>query len=336
VVAGPGTGIPVADSRQAESRGGGAEVNTFSPDPTPEMHGHRTGACLISAAVRVLEALQKGAEFLAARGVESPRLQAEWLLAGALGLPRLQLYLQFDRVLTDEEADRARHSIQRRGRREPLQHILGNTVFCGLELRTGPQALIPRPETEGLAEAALGCLERLPDEALEVLDYGTGSGCLAVVLAVRCPRARCHALDVSGQALSLAGENARLHQVSDRIVLYGGDGFSALPPDLRCHLLVSNPPYIPSAEIATLEPEVRDHDPREALDGGPDGLEVYRVLAREGAGWLRTGGRLLLELGDGQAEAVRRLLEENNWIVEHLEPDYSGRPRVLVARPGSG
>ena len=222
--------------------------------------------------------------------------------------------------------------VRRRGRREPLQHILGTVSFCGLEIRTGPQALVPRPETELLAERAWRFLGSVPGAARAALDFGTGTGCLAIALAVNVPSARLVAVDISADALALARRNAEAHGVADRIEWGRGDGFAPLAADLRFDLVVSNPPYISTAEIETLQREVRDFDPRPALDGGPDGLEFFRRLARETAGWLKPGGRLMCEFGDGQAEALRKIFSAENWIVEAVEEDYSRRPRVLVAR----
>ena len=283
----------------------------------------------------VLETIQRSTQFLAGKGVESPRLQAEWLLAHILQIPRLQLYLQFERELTEDQTALARTAVQRRGRREPLQHILGTVVFCGLELGVGPEALIPRPETELVAETALAWLKELPAPRRRLLDFGTGSGCLAIALTAHCEAAQAWALDISPAALQRARENAVRHGLGERIRFFAGDGFSALPPTEPFALVVSNPPYIPSGELADLQPEVRDHDPRVALDGGEDGLDFYRLLVRESGAWLDRDGRLFLELGDGQAEAVRTLFESHSWIVEQVSPDYSGRPRVLRARPGS-
>jgi release factor glutamine methyltransferase len=323
--------------------------------------------------VTVLEVIQRSTEFLGQKGVESPRLHAEWLLAHVLGLPRLQLYLNFERRLTDDEADRARLLVKRRGQREPLQHLLGTVCFCGLELKVNRHVLVPRPETEGLAELAVQFLKSFDAEHLgtpgehgtgpipltrptgtlspsdgeregarersmggrenetpAILDFGTGSGCLAITLAVKCPRARVHAVDLSAEALAVARENAAAHGVADRIAFREGDGLAVLHPALTFDLMVANPPYIPSAEIATLMPEVRDYDPRLALDGGADGLEFYRHLAAGAGARLRAGGRMMLEFGDGQAEALGDLFRQHNWIVERVEADYSHRPRILV------
>jgi len=342
----------------------------------------------------VLEVIQHSARFLEGKGVESPRLQGELILAHVLKLPRLQLYLKFDQVLADTEVAAARELVQRRGRREPLQHILGTANFCGLDLWVTPDVLIPRPETELLAERAVTFLKtiqadriprpevrnnaesrvpnKLPAEAAgehqenvsssfgprdsdlvrpsdfelrnsdqslltsaaTILDLGTGSGCLPIYLAHELPSVRVTTVDISPGALTVARENARRHGVLDRVEFLEGDGFAALTPERRFDLIVSNPPYIPSAEIATLEPEVRDHDPRLALDGGVDGLDFYRRIATEAAPWLKPGGRLMLELGHDQAAAVRGICERQMWVVEAVEADYSRIPRILIARRG--
>jgi len=282
--------------------------------------------------VTVLEVIQRSAEFLARKGVESPRLQIELLLAHVLHLPRLKLYLDFERTLTAAELESVRELVKRRGNREPLQHILGSTCFCGLEIRVNGQVLVPRPETELLAERAWQFLSARPPASSTALDFGTGSGCIAVALAVRCLSARIHAVDISPEAIGVARENAAFHRVSDRIRFHLGDGFAALPPGLSFDLIVANPPYIPSSELDALAPEVRDYDPRPALDGGADGLDFFRRLAAEGAKHLRPTGLLMAELGDGQAERVGEKFLQHNWVVENVEADYSGRPRILVAR----
>ncbi len=280
----------------------------------------------------VLEAIQKSTEFLARKGVESPRLQAELLLAHELKLPRVKLYLNFERVVTPAETEALRGFLRRRGQREPLQHIVGSVVFCGLELTVNRHTLVPRPETELLAERGWQFLSARDARPPTALDWGTGSGCLAIALAVNCPAAQVSATDVSAEALKVAQVNAAAQRVADRIQFLQGDGFSALPADARFDLIISNPPYIPSAEIATLQPEVRDFDPRGALDGGADGLEFFRRIADEAARFLKSDGRLILEFGDGQAEALRAILEEHKWIVEAVNEDYSQRPRMLTAR----
>ena len=281
----------------------------------------------------VLEAIRKSADFLAKKGVESPRLQTELLLAHLLKMPRMNLYLNFERGLTPAETDTLRELVKRRGQREPLQHLIGSTSFCGLEMAVNRHVLVPRPETELLAELGWQFLNREGSEPAildsetasgtcnacpTALDFGTGTGCIAIALAVKCPNAKITAMDISADALALARENAARNGVAERIEFLPGDGFAAMaemsergrpghPPAFD--LIISNPPYIPSAEIDTLQPEVRDFDPRAALDGGADGLDFYRMFPAQAKPFLKAGGKIMLEFGDGQAEAIRKLFE---------------------------
>lgn len=280
----------------------------------------------------VLEVISKSSEFLAKKGVDSPRLHTELLLAHVLQLPRMKLYLNFERQLTEPELDSLRKLVQRRGQREPLQHLVGSTSFCGLEIAVNRHVLIPRPETELLAEAGWQFLATLNAKPSTALDFGTGSGCIAMALAAKSPTTRVTALDVSAEALGIAKQNAVKSNLSDRIEFRHGDGFAALEPNERFDLIVSNPPYITSAEIETLEPEVRDHDPRGALDGGADGLDFYHRLATDAAAFLKPGGKLMLEFGEGQADAISVLLTAQGWVVEAVHPDYTKRLRYLIAR----
>jgi release factor glutamine methyltransferase len=282
--------------------------------------------------VKVLEVIQRSSDFLAKKGVESPRLQTELLLARVLRVRRLNLYLDFERQLSGAELASVRELVKRRGGREPLQHILGSTSFCGLEIKVSRDVLVPRTETELLAERAWEFLPTLQSCPAVALDFGTGSGCIAVALAAKCPAAQVHATDVSAEALGVARVNAAQNGVADRIRFHLGDGFAALPAGVLFALIVANPPYIPVAEIDTLAPEVRDYDPRLALDGGPDGLDFYRRLAAEAMNYLQPAGRIMLEFGDGQEERIRGIFARHNWVVERVEADYSGRPRILLAR----
>jgi len=285
--------------------------------------------------VTVLEAIQKSTEFLAKKGVESPRLQTELLLAHQLKTPRMKLYLNFDRVLTTPETDGLRDLIKRRAAREPLQHITGSTSFCGHEIAVSRAALIPRPETELLAELGWKFLATCNLQPATALDFGTGTGCLAIALAAKCPGAKIIALDISADALALAKQNAAQNKVAERIEFFQGDGFAALTGKNQVDLLISNPPYIASAEIATLEPEVKDFDPRGALDGGVDGLDFYRRLAAEAKPFLKTDGKLMVEFGDGQAEDLKKIFAAEKWVVEAVQEDYSHRARILVAKSSS-
>jgi len=282
--------------------------------------------------VTVLEVIQRSTEFLARRAVESPRLQVELLLSHVLKLPRMRLYLEFDRTLDDAQLDSLRALVQRRGAREPLQHIVGSVSFCGIELEVSRAALIPRPETEQLAELAWKRLETSGGNAAPLVDFGAGTGCLAIAIALHSPATKILALDVSGDALALARKNAARHGLANRISFHLGDGFAALPEGTRAALIVANPPYIPTGDIAALAPEVRDHDPRLALDGGADGLDCFRCIAREAPLFLAPGGMLMAEFCDGQAVVLRGLFSTAPWRTERVEKDLSGRERFLIAR----
>lgn len=299
--------------------------------------------------VTVLEVIQRSTEFLTRKGVDSPRLQAELLSAHVLGMPRMQLYLNFERALAGSEQDQLRELVKRRGDREPVQHIVGSTNFCGFELQVSRAALVPRPETELLAEQGWIFLnqraQRLPALAEApsgqqtavapiptALDFGTGTGCLAIALSKQCPEGRVVALDIEPAALELARRNAEQLQVSGKIEFLLGDGFAALKPGSSFDLIVANPPYIPTAEIEQLDPEVRQFDPQRALDGGVDGLLFYRLLASKAGEFLNPNGRLMVEFGDRQEVPLAELFKGENWIVEQILNDYTQRPRILIAR----
>ncbi len=245
----------------------------------------------------VLEAIQKSTDFLGKKNVESPRLQTELLLAHLLKMPRMKLYLNFERGLTAAETDALRELVKRRGQREPLQHIIGSTSFCGYEIIVNRHVLVPRPETELLAELGWEFLLNFKSQTATCLDFCTGSGCIAIALVAKCPNAKVVATDISVEALALARENAARGKVADKIDFLQGDGFAPLANEAQFDLIVSNPPYIPSAEIETLEPEVRDFDPRLALDGGADGLEFYRLIASQAAAFLKPAGKIMVEFG---------------------------------------
>ena len=283
--------------------------------------------------MKILEVIQRSAEFLTKRGVSSPRLQVELILAHVLVMPRMRLYLSFEQLLTEPQLAAIRSFVQRRGNHEPLQYILGVTSFCGLDMTVNPRVLIPRPETELLAERAWKYLLSLSESSVapvSALDFGTGSGCIAVAMAAHAPNAQISALDISDEALSVARENAARHKT--QVLFYRGNGFSALPEGAHFNLIVSNPPYISKTEIETLDLDVRDHEPRGALDGGIDGLDYYRLLAGEAPRFLLPGGCLMVEFGDGQAGDIQTILEQQNWIVEAVEADYTQRLRILIAR----
>ena len=285
-------------------------------------------------AVKVLDVIGRSSEYLTRKGVDSPRLQVELILAQVLQLPRLKLYLNFDRVLNPAELDQIRAMVSRRGDREPLQHILGSACFCGLEFAVNRKVLIPRPETELLAEKAWTLLATLQESGgpVAVADVGTGSGCLAITLATKCPEAKLDGLDISTDALEVAAGNAARLAVAERIHFYQSDLFEGIPPERRFDLVVTNPPYIPTQDIPRLQAEVRDWDPSLALDGGRDGLAFYRRLAAKAPSHLKTGGVLMAEFGDDQAEDVRRCFEQQQWAIDDFVKDLAGKPRIIIAR----
>lgn len=265
-------------------------------------------------------------DYLLSKGVENARLEAEWLLCAATGLDRVGLYLQYDKPLNDSELAAYRALVARRARREPLQHILGSQEFCGLDYQVTPDVLIPRHDTELLVSEAV----RLHPEAMSVLDIGTGSGCIAVSLQKLLSGATVTATDISEAALAVAARNAEKHAV--RIEFLHGSLFAPVA-GRRFDLIVSNPPYIPTADIGTLEQEVRDHDPRAALDGGVDGLLAYRSLVPAAAGHLNPGGGLLVEIGIGQAADVSALFRQTGSFCEPIVAlDSGGIERVVAAQ----
>lgn len=277
-----------------------------------------------------LKVLNWTREFLAGKGIANARNEAEWLLCAATGLDRVGLYLNFERPLNDAELAAYRAMVARRGRREPLQHILGSQEFCGLDFEVTPEVLIPRHDTETLVDEAV---RRMP-QAGSVLDVGTGSGCIAVALARLLPAAAVTATDISGAALAVARRNAEKHRVTIELI----QGSLLDPVAGRCfELIVSNPPYIPREEIETLEPEVRDFDPRGALDGGRDGLDIYRALIPAAVPRLAAGGWLLVEIGAGQAADVSGLFQSIADYGETITArDPGGIERVVGAQRKGG
>jgi release factor glutamine methyltransferase len=265
-------------------------------------------------------------EYLLAKGVVNARLEAEWLLCAALGLDRVGLYLNYDKPLTEAELANFRILVSRRGRREPLQHILGNQEFYCREYEVTADVLIPRHDTETLIAEAL----RLYQDANTVLDIGTGSGCIAVTLKCELPNAVVTATDISEAALSVARRNASHHGVA--IEFLHGSLFVPVA-GRRFDLIVSNPPYIPTQDIETLEREVRDYDPRTALDGGTDGLDVYRSLIPDAIEHLYPGGWLIVEIGCGQERDVEQLfLETGRFTNATIARDPGGIERVVGAQ----
>lgn len=276
----------------------------------------------------VREALAQAAFQLENHGVESPRLDAELLLAHVLNMNRAALFAWPERRLTLKELTRYRDLVARRAAREPLAYILGYREFFGLDFEVGPDVLIPRPETELLVEQALR-LARVRPNPVRIADVGAGSGAIAVALAVHLPEAIVFALDRSPAALAVTARNAGRHGVSERVHLRLGDLLEPLSETLD--LIVANLPYVTTAEWETLPPEIRDHEPRSALDGGPDGLSFIRRLLETAAPHLRPDGAILVEIGAGQGQSVLDLAARHfpQARVE-LVRDYAGLDRVVI------
>lgn len=274
----------------------------------------------------VLEVLTAAAGYLEKRAVESPRLNAEHLLAHVLGKKRLDLYMEFDRPLSEAERMPLRDLIRRRGERVPLQHILGTAEFFGRSFLCDGRALVPRPETEQLIELVL------PEKPRRILDVGAGSGVIAITLAQELPEAEVHAIDLSPAALALTGENIARHTLETRVTLHEGD---LLPQGAEpFDLIVANLPYIASADMAELQKEVQ-FDPASALDGGADGLDLVRRLIADSPPLLAPNGLMALEIGHDQAARVADLFAQAGYDQVAIAKDYQGVERFVTARrPG--
>jgi release factor glutamine methyltransferase len=286
----------------------------------------------------VKAALDWTAIFLAEKADEHPRRSAEWLLSAATGLSRVELYAFHDRSLSDGERATLREGVRRRAAGEPLQYVTGEVAFRHLVLKVRPGVLIPRPETEVLVDTVLPAVcAAIADrgEAL-VADLCTGSGCVALSIASECPGAMVLATDISPLAVEIAAENAARLGLSEVVATLDGDLFAPLPPGARgtLDLVVSNPPYIPSADVPTLPAEVAGFEPHLALDGGADGLDVYRRILAGGRQWLRPGGLLAVELD--QRMVPKAAAEALEWYEDvRVVSDLAGRDRIISARlPG--
>lgn len=276
--------------------------------------------------------------YLEGKGLASARLNAERLLADVLGLSRIELYFQHDRPVLGEELERFREVVRRRAGGEPLQTILGEVEFYSRIFKVEPGVFIPRPETERLVEIAAGLLAPADHRLLApvAVEIGCGTGIIAVSLALEAPRLTVHAVDLDPRAVDLTRRNAHTNGAEARVHVHQGNRFDPLPKHLKgaVDLLVSNPPYIRSGDIDGLAEEVKAHDPRAALDGGPDGLNFYRSLAAGMGAWLRPGGWIVLEIGDDQGRDVPAILAASGaWDVA-VHQDYAGRDRVVTARVG--
>lgn len=283
----------------------------------------------------VAHALAAAVPALTDAGIDTPRLDAQLLLAWTLKGRREDLVRDPERVLTERERLIFEKAVALRTERRPLPYITGEAWFYGRPFKINRAVLIPRPETEELIAAALEKCQNEP--RLKVADIGTGSGCLAVTLALELPGAQVWATDLSGDALKLARKNVVRYGLLDHVALLHGDLLGPLPPDFMFDMIVSNPPYVTEADVLNLQPEVRDYEPALALSGlagasGPDGTALHRRLLREAPVYLKPGGRLLMEVGQGQADAVAEEAGRLGYRDVAIRDDLAGIGRVVLAR----
>lgn len=277
----------------------------------------------------VLEVIKKTTDFFAGKGIESPRLNAELLVGHALGLARMQLYLQFERPLTETELEKIRPLVRRRGQREPVQYILGETEFHGLKLKVDRRALIPRPETEQLVELAVAACGAPPGA---ILDLGTGTGAIALALAKQFPDARVTAVEVNQPAFELAGENAAAAGFGERVQLIRASWFNGVAAEARFDLIVSNPPYLSADETTTAMPEVRDFEPVTALTAEEGGIADLRAILMAAPRYLSPDGLVALETGIGHHAELSRIARDSGFAQVESRQDLTGRDRFVLAR----
>ncbi len=274
------------------------------------------------------EILRWTAQYFADKGISTPRLDAEILLAHALSEERLFLYLNMDRPLSPAERTRYRGLVRRRATREPVSLITGKKEFWSTTFRTVPGVLIPRPETEILVEAVLQAIKEV--QSPQVLEIGTGSGAVSVAMARENPKCRIVATDVDPTAIAVARLNAKDAGVSSCIEFVALNLLDGFRPGYRFDVICSNPPYVPTEALSTLAPEIRCFEPVTALDGGADGLDTIRRLAAQAPQFLKPDGSLILEIGDGQERAVLDLFTETAGLRQvRTYRDLSGMPRVI-------
>lgn len=264
--------------------------------------------------------------------IDSPRLTGEILLAKTLGVRRLDLYLQHDRPLEKKELTQFKSLIKRRILHEPVAYITGEKGFYEADFKVGQGVLIPRPDTEILVETAMDRLNSIDSKRCRVLELGTGSGAIVVSLALACPEHQYFACDISPVALATARTNAR-KICATPVEFFQGSWLDAVTPKANFHLILSNPPYIPRADIEDLAPEIRDHEPRLALDGGPDGLDSIRQILGQASDCLVPGGQVILEMGFDQKKAVADIAAGCAWVndVQFIK-DLAGHNRLVALK----
>ncbi len=276
----------------------------------------------------VLESINLSSEYLKNKGIESPRINAELLLAKILNCKRLDLYLSFDRPLSEDEIILYREFIKRRSNFEPLQYIVGSVEFYGLEFKVNSSVLIPRQETEILVETVIN--EYKDQIGLRILDVGTGSGIIAICLAKYLKESKITAIDLSDNALVAAKENAAINSVGEQINFLNLDFVNdAAFNETDFDIIVSNPPYISSEEFPKLQPELRLYEPRQALTDESNGLSFYKIITRKGKSLLKKNGKIFFEVGQNQSLAVKEILVKENYTDIHIQKDYLNIDRVI-------
>ena len=280
--------------------------------------------------MRVIDLINAASEHLKNSGFDNSRLEVERMLGSVLGLSRINLYMEFERPLTVNERDSFRSLYKRRLSHEPLQHLIGNTDFREINVKTDRRALIPRSETELLVEIALEFLKKC--DAPVVADIGTGSGVIALSLAFEIPKSHVVALDISDEALRLAAENACILGLEEQITFVLSNMLDDLKGRGPFDAIISNPPYVKSDSFPTLQPEVRDFDPHIALDGGRDGLRFISIIAEGAPEYLKSGGMLIMECGEDQASDVQGILDDTRCYSKfEIIKDFAGKNRIVKA-----
>ena len=274
----------------------------------------------------VLESINLSTEFLSKKGIDSPRINAELMLAHILKCKRLDLYLKFDQPLNDEETKLYREYLKRRSSREPLQYITGSVEFYGLEFKVNNSVLIPRQETEILLETVIN--QNLKDDRFNILDIGTGSGNIAVCLAKHLENSNVTSVDISDEALKVAKANAELNDVGDKITFIQANIFSNTELN-GFDIIVSNPPYVSEEDYENLQPELRLYEPKISLTDNNDGLSFYKQIVSASGHLLKSGGKIYFEVGAGQFEKVMSMLRENNFSNVEYKKDYLNIERVI-------
>lgn len=283
----------------------------------------------------ILDLITWGSAYLTEKGISDARLNIELLLAYVLRLPRIQLYTNFDKPLSAEELARCKELLKRRLAHEPLQYILGETEFMGLKFSVDKRVLIPRPDTEVLVEFAVNKLKQTFNSSseIQVLEIGTGSGCIAVSVAKSMQNAVVTAIDVAPDALEAAKANAERNGVQERITFLQKDFFKNDTFEKKFHCVVSNPPYVSHYEFQLLPKEVKEFEPKNALTDGSDGLTFYKAIAQDGKSLLHDNGFVAVEHAYNQSEEVQKIFRHSGWKSILSLKDYGGNFRVVIAEP---